>query len=199
MKASAANISGHEGAGRWSLRKTLVASQVSLSLVLLVGAGMFLQTLSNYSRLNPGFDRDHILSVHLNTGLVGYTKDEFPPLYQRLIRGVDEIPGVRSSAVATCALSDDCPDATDMVIEAAGENKSQPLGAVQFNRVSSDYFNTVGISLIRGRSFATTDNATSPGVALVNQAFAKRFLTALTPSENNSPLIPMMAPRILRL
>jgi len=176
MKASTTNISGREGASRWSLRKTLVASQVSLSLVLLVGAGMFLQTLSNYSRLNPGFDRDHILSVHLNTSLVGYTKDEFPPLYQRLVRGVDEIPGVRSSAVATCSLSDDCPDATDMVIDAAGESKSQPLGAVQFNRVSLDYFNTVGISLVRGRSFATTDNAASPGVALVNQAFAKRFL-----------------------
>jgi hypothetical protein len=137
---------------------------------------MFLQTLSNYSRLNPGFDRDHILSVHLNTGLVGYTKDQFPLLYQRLIRGVDEIPGVRSSAVATCSLSDDCPDATNMVIEAAGESKNQTLGAVQFNRVSLDYFTTVGISLVRGRSFATTDNAASPGVALVNQAFAKRFL-----------------------
>ena len=94
-----------------------MASRVPLSLVLLVGAGMFLQTLSNYSRLNPGFDRDHILSVHLNTDLVGHTKDQFPPLYQRLIRGVDEIPGVRSSAVATCSLSDDCPDASDMVIE----------------------------------------------------------------------------------
>jgi predicted permease len=140
---------------------------------------MFLQTLSNYSRLNPGFDRDRILSVHLNTDLVGYTKDEFPPFYQRLMRGVDEIPGVRSSAVATCSLSDDCPDASDMVIEGAGESKSQPLGAVQFNRVSLDYFNTVGISLVRGRSFATTDNATSPGVALVNQAFAKRFLNGV--------------------
>ena len=57
--------------------KPLVASQVSLSLVLFVGAGMFLQTLSNYSRLNPGFDRDHILSVHLDTDLVGYRRTSF--------------------------------------------------------------------------------------------------------------------------
>jgi predicted permease len=181
MKGSAANISGHEGTSRWSLRKMLVASQVSLSLVLLVGAGMFLRTLSNYSKLNPGFDRDHILSVHLNTGLVGYTKDEFSPLYQRLIRGIDEISGVRSSAVATCSLSDDCPDAADTVIDGTGASTSQPLGAVQFNRVSLDYFKTVGISLIRGRDFATTDSASSPGVALVNQAFAKRFLSGADP------------------
>ncbi|MGA7523105.1 MAG: FtsX-like permease family protein [Acidobacteriaceae bacterium] len=158
-----------------------MASQVSLSLVLLVGAGMFLRTLSNYSRLNPGFDRDHILCVHLNTNLVGYTKDEFPLLYQRLIRSVDAIPGVRSSAVATCSLSDNCPDATDVVLEGAGENKSQSLGAVQFNRVSLDYFNTVGISLVRGRAFGATDNTTSPGVALVNQEFAKRFLNGADP------------------
>jgi predicted permease len=66
-------------------------------------------------------------------------------------------------------------------MEGAGESKSQPLGAVQFNRVSPDYFNTVGMSLVRGRSFATTDNAASPGVALVNQAFAKRFLNGTDP------------------
>lgn len=181
MKASAANISGLDGGGRWSLRKTLVASQVSLSLVLLVGAGMFLRTLSNYSRLDPGFDRDHILSVHLNTNLVGYTKDEFPLLYQNLIQSVDELPGVRSSAVATCSLSDDCPDATDMVMQRAGESTRQSLGAIQFNRVSLDYFNTVGIHFVRGRVFATTDNASSPGVALVNQAFARRFLHGADP------------------
>jgi predicted permease len=181
MKASAANISGHEGASRWSLRKSLVASQVALSLVLLIGAGMFLRTLSNYSKLNPGFDRNHILSVHLNTSLVGYKKDDFLPLYQRLINRTDEIPGVRNAAVATCSLSDDCPDATGVVIEATGENSNQSIGAIHFNRVSLDYFNTVGIQLVQGRSFTTTDNATSPGVALVNQTFAKRFLSSVGP------------------
>jgi predicted permease len=181
MKASAANISGRVGASRWSLRKSLVASQVALSLVLLVGAGMFLRTLSNYSKLNPGFDRNHILSVHLNTSLVGYKEDDFLPLYQRLIHRADEIPGVRYAAVATCTLSDDCPDATGVVIEAAGENRNQSIGAIHFNRVSLDYFNTVGIQLVQGRSFTTTDNATSPGVALVNQTFAKRFLSSVGP------------------
>jgi len=181
MKASASNISGHESSRRWSLRKTLVASQVALSLVLLVGAGMFLRTLANYSKLNPGFDRNHILSVHLNTNLVGYKMNEYLPLYQRLISRVDEIPGVRSAAVATCSLSDGCPDATDVVIEGAGESKSQPIGAVQFNRVSLDYFETVGVQLVRGRTFVTTDNATGPGVALVNQTFAKRFLNGADP------------------
>jgi predicted permease len=181
MKASAANISGHEGAHRWSLRKTLVASQVALSLVLLVGAGMFLRTLSNYSKLNPGFDRDHILSVHLNTSLVGYKKDEFLPLYQKLISRADEIPGVRYAAVATCSLSDDCPDATGTVIEAAGKRGDQSIGGINFNRVSLDYFNMAGIRLVSGRLFTTTDKATSPGVALVNQTFAKRFFADADP------------------
>src|ERR1700733_16041080 len=114
-----------------------------LGLVLLVGAGMFLRTLSNYIKLNPGFDRNHILSVHLNTSLVGYKRDDFLPLYQRLIDRANAIPGVRYAAVATCSLSDDCPDATGVVIEATGENSNQSIGAIHFNRVSLDYFNTV--------------------------------------------------------
>ncbi len=175
IRASAANIAGHGASGRWSAGKTLVASQVALSLVLLVGAGMFLRTLGNYRRLDTGFNRSRILSAHLSTNLVGYKSNEYLPLYRKLIERVNRIPGVRSSAVATCAISDHCPDATDVVITETQRGQRRPL-SVQFNRVSLDYFKTVGIRLFQGRDFKATDNASSPGVALVNQTYVKRFL-----------------------
>ena len=78
MKGSAQSISGEGRRGRWSLRKTLVAGQVTFSLILLVGAAMFLRTLENYSKLDPGFDRDHLMSVHLKTDLSTINLRSFP-------------------------------------------------------------------------------------------------------------------------
>jgi predicted permease len=178
LKASAPSISGQEG--RWSLRKILVAAQVALSLVLLVGAGMFLRTLENYSRLNPGFDRDHLLSVHLDTHLANYQTADFPSLYRELIDRMEAIPGVRSADVATCSLVSGCLDSSDVIL--AGEDgQKNVLVNAQVNSVSLHYFTTVGIRLLRGRSFATTDNATAPKVCLVNQTFAGRYLGAGNP------------------
>jgi predicted permease len=173
LKASAPSISGQEG--RWSLRKMLVAAQVALSLVLLVGAGMFLRTLENYSRLNPGFDRDHLLSVHLDTHLVNYQTADFPSLYRELIDRMEAIPGVRSADVTTCSLVSGCLDSSDVIL--AGEDgQKNVLANAQVNSVSLHYFTTVGIRLLRGRGFATTDNAAAPKVCLVNQTFAGRYL-----------------------
>jgi predicted permease len=179
LKASAQSIAGQEG--RWSLRKVLVAAQVALSLVLLVGAGMFLRTLENYSRLDPGFDRDHLLSVHLDTHLVDYQTADFPSLYERLIDQMEAIPGVRSADVATCSLVSGCFDSSDVILTGDDGRKNAPVNA-QVNSVSLHYFATVGIGLLRGRGFATTDNAAARKVALVNQTFASRYVGAGDPT-----------------
>lgn len=175
MKASARGISGSGAGGKWSFRKTLVTAQVALSLVLLVGAGMFSITLSNYSKLNPGFDRDHILSAYVEPSLVPYQTNELMPLYDNLIHRINAIPGVESSSVATCGLASGCLEVSDVMIAGTGHNDAVTV-STQENSVSIDYFKTVGIQLIRGRTFTSTDIATSPKVAVVNQTFARRFL-----------------------
>ena len=178
LKGSAHSIAGHDE--RWSLRKALVAAQVALSLALLVGAGMFLRTLENYSRLDPGFDRDHLLSVHLDTHLVNYQTSDFPALYKRLIDQMDAIPGVRSASVATCSLVSGCLDSSDVVLT---NDKQQKLvqGNAQVNSVSENYLATVGIRLLRGRGFGDNDDASAPKVAIVNQTFVKRYLGTVNP------------------
>jgi predicted permease len=175
LKGSAQSISGREA--RWSLRKALVAVQVALSLVLLVGAGMFVRTLGNYSRLNPGFDRDHLLSVHLDTHLVNYQASEFPSLYERLTSQLEAIPGVRSASVTTCSIVSGCIDSSAIRIADDNHPEGSRHGESQVNNVAPNYFETVGIGLLQGRAFATIDGPTSPKVAMVNQAFARKFLS----------------------
>ncbi len=175
LKGSAQSISGREA--RWSVRKALVAVQVALSLVLLVGAGMFVRTLGNYSRLNPGFDRDHLLSVHLDTHMVNYQASDFPSLYERLTSQLEAIPGVRSASVTTCSIVSGCLDSNAVRIaddkHLGGSRKAES----QVNNVAPNYFETVGIGLLQGRGFTTTDGPASPKVAIVNQAFARQFLS----------------------
>jgi predicted permease len=175
LKGSAQSISGREA--RWSLRKALVAVQVALSLVLLVGAGMFARTLGNYSKLNPGFDRDHLLSLHLDTHMVNYQASDFPSLYQRLTSQLEAIPGVRSASVTTCSIVSGCLDSTAIRIAPDNHYEGSRHGETQMNNVAPNYFETVGIGLLQGRVFATTDGPTSPKVAMVNQAFVRKFLS----------------------
>ena len=175
LKANGRTTGSSGGTGRWSLRKTLVAAQVALSCVLLVGGGLFLRTLVNYSTLNPGFDRNHLVSVHLETHLLNYQAKEFLPLYRRIIEKVNAIPGVVSSSVATCALATGCMDSSDSLI-ADGSGRQPKRVSFQMNAVSLDYFKTVGIRSIKGRTFSSADT-NGPPVALVNQTFAKRYFT----------------------
>ena len=175
LKGSARSISGREA--RWSLRKGLVAVQVALSLVLLVGAGMFVRTLGNYSRLNPGFDRDHLLSVHLDTHLVNYQASDFPSLYERLTSQLEAIPGVRSASVTTCSIVSGCLDSSAIRIADADQHQGGRKAEAQVNNVAPNYFETVGIGLLQGRVFATTDGPASPKVSIVNQTFARQFLS----------------------
>jgi predicted permease len=175
LKSGAQSIPGRKAGSSWSLRKSLVAAQVALSLALLVGAGMFVQTLENYSKLNPGFDRNHLLNVQIDTHLVNYQTSDFPSLYQRLIDRMEAMPGVRSASITSCSLVAGCVDSSDVILTNGSRQKIAQANA-QINGVSPNYFATTGIQLLRGREFASTDDASAPQVAIVNQTFAHRYL-----------------------
>ena len=174
LKTNAKTTHGRTSGRRWSLRNSLVMGQVALSLLLLAAAGMFWRTLTNYSQLDPGFDRDHLLSVRVDTHLITYNPADFLSLYRRLVDGLNALPGVRSSSVASCALVVGCLDASDVFLFDKSSGTADRVNA-QMQAVSLGYFHTVGVHLLRGRLFRTTDKDTSPRVALVNQTFANRF------------------------
>ncbi len=164
--------SGGKSARFWP--KTLVTVQVMLSLLLLVGAGLFLRTLRNLENQDYGFERSHLLLAEFNARLAGYKPSQTPGLHQRLIERLSALPGVRS--VALCATPPISGGNWSSSVTIPGytpapkENRHSIL-----NRVSGQYFETAGISIVAGRPFNNADNANSQKVAVINQTLASHF------------------------
>jgi predicted permease len=156
---------------KWSLRQALVVGQFALSLVLLVGAGLFVRTLRNYAQVNPGFDRDHILTVWLDTNIRHYSHDQLLSFYQRVIDRIQALPGVRSASLAVCPLASNCHSASDIYVPGASHVVETP----QTNAVGLGYFENVGIPLLSGRAFVAADDEKAPHVAIINETLAKKL------------------------
>jgi predicted permease len=177
LKSSGRAASGP--GSRWSLKQSLVALQVALSLVLLVGAGLFVRTLHNYSTIDAGFDRDHLLAVEVDTHLLGYSKAQLAPLHRELVRRIEGLPGVRSAALASCDLASGCGDASDIFLPGVPHTNGET--DAQERMVSNDFFATTAIPLIQGRTFADSDSEKSPKVLVVNETFVRQFLPGKDP------------------
>ena len=171
------NVRIAQGSGDRSSRiwpKALVAAQVMLSLVLLVGAGLFLRTLKNLQNQDYGFARTHLLLATFNAKLAGYKPSQAPALNQRLLERLNALPGVRSAA-----LSNDPPISTNVwgssiVIPGYTPAPKEDMD-VTLNRVTGRYFETVGIPIVAGRAITSDDSATSLKVAVVNQTLIRHF------------------------
>jgi predicted permease len=167
-----AQSSGGKSARFWP--KTLVTVQVMLSLLLLVGAGLFLRTLRNLQNQDYGFERSHLLLAEFNAKLAGYKPSQTPGLHLRLVERLSALPGVRS--IALCATPPISAGNWSSSVTIPGytpapkENRHSIL-----NRVSGQYFETAGISIVAGRPFNDTDTANSQKVAVINQTLASHF------------------------
>lgn len=162
---------------QWSLRQGLVALQIALSLVLLFGAGLFIRTLRNFERLNPGFDRDRILTVWLDTSIRHYSQDELRAFYERVIDRIEALPGVESASLATCGIASDCHSSSDIWLPGHSQVRATP----QTNIVSLRYFQNVGIPFLRGRDFTAVDDGKAPHGAIINQTLARKVFPDVDP------------------
>ena len=153
----------------------LVASQVALSLLLVVGAGLFGRSLRNLMHVDSGFDRQHLLTVRMDPKSAGYGKAELADIYQRLVERVETVPGVRSVAIAACGLSDQCYSFEDGLQITGYEAHPGEQMLVQENIVGPKYFSTVGMQLLEGRDFSELDTEKTPIVAIVNEAMVRRY------------------------
>lgn len=175
--ASWASSTQPKGATQWSLRQTLVVAQFALSLVLLVGAGLFIRTLRNFGRLDPGFDRDHILTVWLDTNIRHYDHGQLLSFYQKAVDRVQALPDVLSASLATCSIASNCRSASDIYLPGGNHLAATP----QTNSVSLHYFDNVGIPRLRGRDFTPADNEKAPHVAMINQSLAREVFAGVDP------------------
>ena len=157
------------------LRAALVVSQVALSLVLLVGAGLLLRTLQNQQSADPGFNSDNVLLLDFDLSLRGYTAAAGESFQRQLRQRLGALPGVRVASLSTLA-----PlglDTARLSMAPAGHlpGPGQPPLNALISCVSPDFLRTLGIPLLHGRDFSSADGANAPRVAIVNQELAARL------------------------
>jgi putative ABC transport system permease protein len=161
---------------RLLLRRALVVSQVALSLVLLAGALLFVRTFRNLVSLNAGFEQDHLLVVDFD-----FSPLKLPPASQmaykrELLARMQSIPGV-SSAAETLVVPLSHSGWDNNIDIPRGPQRQDAM----FNRVSPGYFRTMETTLLAGRDFNQTDTPGSPRAAIVNEAFARKFMNGTNP------------------
>lgn len=169
---------GYGGSGprqRLSLRSLLIVGQVALSLVALIGAGLFLRSLRHAQELDPGFNSKNLTMVSLNLGAGGYDDKRGLDFYRRVLSRVQTLPGVASAAISEDALLFGGGLLRTSFIQGSADPKGAEGVLMQNSSVSVDYFDTMGIRIVSGRKFGEQDRENTPYVVIVNETMAKHF------------------------
>jgi predicted permease len=162
--------------GRQRFRHTLVTAQVGASLMLLIIAGLFAHSLARTQRLpDLGFDPEHLLNLSMDPNEIGYTEAEGREFYKNLLERVRALPGIESATTADSVPMGYYNNFDTLTLEGYEPPPGQPAPNVSFNAVSTDYWKTLRIRVLRGRLPSDADNEKSPYVAVVNEAMAKAF------------------------
>ncbi len=161
------------GRGRFSFQRTLVVSQIAVSLVLLVGALLFVRSFRNLMSVDPGFRQKDIVITFVNWARLNLPADRYVPFARDLLEQVRTIPQVESAATATHA-----PFNGSWKSEVSVEGSEGPS---KFTWASPGYFQTLQIPFIAGRDFNDRDLGTSPRVAVVSETFVRKFLSGMNP------------------
>jgi putative ABC transport system permease protein len=154
------------------LRNALVVTQITLALILLICTGLFLKSLRNAHTINPGFETENVLLTTLNMDLHAYEEPRAQVFYDQLLERVKGLPGVKSASLAEKVFGDD--QQIGVVVEGYTPPADTNL-LMDYNVVSPDYFQVMGLSLMRGRDFSVRDTKDAPGVVIVNERMAARF------------------------
>ena len=156
------------------LSKGLIVAQVALSLLLLVGAGLFIRTLYNLQRVDLGFNRENLLLFTLKPKQGGYKDERLVQFYQQLFARLDHQPGVRAATFGKVALIADDNWFNDFLLPGETEKTAVERDTMR-QTVRENYFATMEIPLLRGRGFTAQDDQRAPKVAIVSQTFAHKF------------------------
>jgi predicted permease len=158
------------------LRGVLVVAQVTISIIVLICAGLFIRSLGNARQTDPGFRTENLITMRVNLESLGYDQEATHQFWPELQRRVEAGPGVRRVALATeLPLWESHPPRGPIVKE--GEPEPAPNQGIssQCSYVTPNYFETLRMRLVGGRDFTSHDDAGAPPVVIVNQEFARRF------------------------
>ena len=178
--AMKANARGVLEGGRFGIGKALVAAQVALCLVLVVGAGLMLSTFFRLETLDAGFTREHILLATVDLRNGHYPEERRAAVFEEMRERLRALPGVRSASASNMTPISGSFWNEDLEIEGY-TSKGRDDTLVYFNEVSPGYFETLGTALVAGRDFNAHDTPQSPKVALINETAARKFFAGQNP------------------
>jgi macrolide transport system ATP-binding/permease protein len=182
IRASRGNLASilHEGGrgvvgSKHRMRSTLVVVQVAGSLTLLIIAGLFMRSLGQAQRTNLGFDPSHVVNFAMDPSEIGYSDAQGKEFYKSLLERVRALPGVVSATTADSVPMGYYNSGDAIEIEGYQPAPGQPPATSGYNVISSDYFKTMSIPMVKGRVFTEADGDTAAFVAIVNEHFAKTY------------------------
>jgi putative ABC transport system permease protein len=173
LKQQAVSVAG----GRSGLRRAAVGVQIGLSLLLLVGSGLFLRTLYKLKTLDVGFSTDHLVTFGLDAKLAGYESKDIPTLFRRIQDTLAALPGVRSVAATNDAELAGDTESRNFTIAGYAAKEEEDMN-VEWSIVSTGYFSTLQRPLLAGRSFTEQDGPDASKVAIVDESLARHFFGA---------------------
>ena len=178
MKQSGRSVAG----SRSALSKSLLVVQVAISLVLLVGSGLFLRTLTNLRQVDVGFNPRNLLLFRINPQLNRYDEKRQTALYTQVLERIGAVPGVRAVAMSNPALLSGSVNSTGIFVQGRVYQPGLRDYDNSINRMvtSTNFFETMEIPILLGRGFTAHDTDTSPKVAVINEAAARKYF----PNEN---------------
>jgi predicted permease len=174
---------GASATSRSLLSKSLVVMQVALSLLLLVGAGLFVRTLLKLQRVEPGFNTRNLLLFGVDPGLIGYREERLAQLYRQMSERLEAVPGVTSVTFSRMPLLARGMSSRSLYLpgaKAGPDGRFTSNGEAYLHQVRENFLETMEIPVLLGRGLSAQDNERAPKVVVVNQTFAQRHF----PGEN---------------
>ncbi len=172
LKNQAGQPSGARAAKRF--RASLATVQIALSMMLLVSAGLFIKSLYNVSRVDLGLKLDNVITFGISPDLNGYTTPQSVAFFERVEDALAALPGVTGVTAGAVPLLSGSNWGNSVRVQGFEAGPDTDTGS-RFNQIGPDYFRTLGVPLISGREFTRSDASSTPKIAIVNEAFAKKF------------------------
>ena len=180
LKAGASGVTVEGHSRRFPVGKILVVTQVSISLVLLIAAGLFVRSLQRLSEVKLGYKTERLLLFRVRPIPAGYKDAAIPRVLQELLDKFKAVPGVSAASLSSNGLFAHSESGDPISVEGYTPKPGELLHS-RMDQVGPDYFSVVGMPILSGRGITAQDSGNGPRVAVINQAFAKQFFPNTNP------------------
>jgi predicted permease len=172
LKAGGRSVAGQQK--KFGASQVLVIAQIALSLVLIMGANLLARSLLNLEHVSLGFDQDHVILARINPRLAGYKPTNVSAYYRKLYDQLNALPGIRGASLDTYSPYSGSTSISTTEVQGYTPKEHEDMGS-ETVFVGPDYPNAMGMTLVQGRAIGLQDGPGAPLVAMVNEAFARKY------------------------